>query len=125
MINLDLSKVVTAEQKASEAEQALASGIRAEGRRRLSLLVANYTDLERETWKGQLEEARAMLAGGSSSLVDTLAAPRGLTSTQMAQLIVDKAEAFKAGSAAILAAQEALLNSDPIPADYRDDVHWP
>lgn len=99
--------------------------VRQEGARRLAALVADYTELERETWKGQLEEARVVLDGGSSDLLDTLAAPRSLTATEMATVIVGKADAFKTASGAILAAQEALLNMDPIPADYTDDTRWP
>ncbi|WP_138423726.1 hypothetical protein [Maritimibacter alexandrii] len=100
--------------------------VRQEGRRRLAALVAEYSDLERETWKGQLAEARIVVVdGGTSSLVEALASPRGLSATEMAQTIIAKDAALKAAIGPILAAQEALLNADPIPQDYRDASHWP
>lgn len=99
--------------------------VRQEGRRRLAALVADYSDLERETWKGQLAEARIVADGGSSTMIEDLAQPRGLTPAEMAQLIIDKDAALKSAIGPILAAQEVLLNSDPIPQDYRDDSRWP
>ncbi|MEC7763393.1 MAG: hypothetical protein VX874_15935 [Pseudomonadota bacterium] len=103
----------------------LPSLVRQEGRRRLAALVEDYTDLERETWKGQLAEAQLVADGGSSALISALAVPRGLSAADMAQVIIAKDAALKAAIGPILAAQEALLNADPIPQDYRDDTHWP
>lgn len=103
----------------------LPSLVRQEGRRRLAALVADYSDLERETWKGQLAEAQVVADGGTSTLVEALAAPRGLSAADMAQVIIAKDAALKAAIGPILAAQEALLSADPIPQDYHDAAHWP
>lgn len=99
--------------------------VRQEGRRRLAALVAGYSDLERETWKGQLAEAQIVAGGGSSALIDALAVPRGVSAADMAQVVIAKDAALKAAIGPILAAQEALLNADPIPQDYHDAAHWP
>jgi hypothetical protein len=99
--------------------------VRREGRRRLAALVSDYSDLERETWKGQIAEAQIVAEGGTSALVNALAAPRGISAADMAQVIIAKDAALKASIGPILAAQEALLNADPIPQDYRNSSHWP
>lgn len=111
-------------QEAIPAED-LPSLVRQEGRRRLAALVAGYSDLERETWKGQLAEARIVVEGGSSPLVEALGVPRGLSAAEMAQVIIAKDAALKAAIGPILAAQEVLLNADPIPQSYRSDSWWP
>ena len=98
--------------------------VRREGAVRLDGLVSGYTRAERETWKGQLAGARVVLDGGTSALIDALAAARGITAAAMAQVILDKETALMAAIGPVLAAQETLLNADPIP-DPSDPVHWP
>jgi hypothetical protein len=105
---------------ATEAE------VRAEGARRLEALAAGYSREERETWGVQREEAAEVLADPAAVLfmLPDLAAPRGLTTAQFAQVVLYKSEALTIASAAILKAQTMLLATDPIPDDYLNDQHW-
>lgn len=124
-MTIDWTQIKTAEDKAAEKAERVGTSIRAEAARRLEPLRGNYTDAERETWKGQIVEAERVAAGGESVMIETLAAPRGITSAKMAAVIIAKDAALKAASATVLAAQETLLAMDPMPEDYADDKWWP
>ncbi|MGK8234062.1 hypothetical protein ACLGGT_07740 [Roseovarius sp. MS2] len=103
------------------------AGVRAEAARRMSALAAAYTPEERETWPLQIAEAEAVLAGypDQAPMLTALAAPRGLSVIQMAETVLRLRDQLKLASAAILAAQAALLAMDPIPADYSAGRWWP
>lgn len=103
------------------------AGVRAEAARRMLALAAVYTPEERETWPLQIAEAEAVLAGhpDQAPMLAALAVPRGLTVAQMAETVLRLRDQLKAASAAILAAQAALLAMDPIPADYIAADWWP
>ena len=58
-------------------------------------------------------------------MLTTIAAPRGLTVAQMAALVLTLRDAFKASTAAILAAQATILALDPIPQTFAADENWP
>jgi hypothetical protein len=100
--------------------------VREEGARRLRLLVAEYTDEERETWAQQVEEARAYTLSplASTPLLTALAEQRTETVPQLAHRILEKDAEYRAGAGAILSAQGALLQMEQIPDDYTDDSYW-
>lgn len=100
------------------------AAIRAEADRRIRALAPEYMDGERETWGLQTAEARAVIAGGQSAALDDMAAPRGITTLELAHAIIAKEAALFTASAAILAAQETLLRMTDRPQDYRDDKWW-
>ena len=98
--------------------------IRAEADRRIKALAPEYTEAERETWTPQVAEARNVIAGGQSAALDLLAAPRGVTTEELAQVIIAKEAALFTASAAILAKQETLLRMSERPQGYTDDEWW-
>lgn len=104
-----------------------ASDVRAEGARRLSMVAASYPLAERETWHKQLAEAEAYSLSqlAATPLLDAYVASSGETKAQIVARIIANDLAFSAATGAILGAQRAILNMDPIPADYADDSRWP
>jgi hypothetical protein len=65
---------------------------------------ADYTPSEQKTWSQQLTEANAVLGGGQSLLISSLAAGRNETPTTVAKRIVAKGNVFNSASATALAA---------------------
>lgn len=127
MGDIDFSKVVTAEERAKAARAKIEAGVRAEAGRRLDALAGGYSPQERGTFAAQATEAGAVLtdAGAPAPFLSVLAAARGVEVKHLAQKIAAKADALGAASAAVLGAQAALLAREEIPADFRDDRHWP
>lgn len=101
--------------------------VRAEAARRMALIAQPYSREERETWSQQIAEAEAYTADGQveTPMLSIIAPPRGLTVAQMAALVLTLRAQFKSATAAILAAQAALIALNPIPQDYADDTRWP
>ncbi len=101
--------------------------VRAEAARRLAVVAGAYTPEERETWPIQIAEAEAYLADPTVSvpMLAALAVPRGMEVSQMANRVLTLRDALKLSTAAILAAQAALLAMDQIPPDYAADHWWP
>ena len=85
---------------------------------------------ERETWHEQIKEAELIL--NESSVVDTSLIPilsaraesRNISLTEMANMVLTKRNEYKLAVSKILAAQDTLINSSPIPEDYQDDRYW-
>ncbi len=100
--------------------------VRAEGARRLALLVAEYSDRERETWGQQIAEAAAFTADNTAvvPILSGVAAGRGVGVSDIAALVEQKSTEYAQASGQILGAQSALLRLDPIPQDYDADSHW-
>ena len=103
-----------------------AENVRAECARRMATLVAQYAPEERETWPMQLAEAQVVLAGraGEAIMLPLLAAARGLTVQVFAGAVLQTANATKAATAQLLAAQARMLAMPDIPLDYTDDAWW-
>lgn len=101
--------------------------VRREGARRMMELVSEYEDEERETWATQVAQARLVLSGaaGNTSMVAQLAEARGITMAEMAAYVIAKSDMLADATGAVLAAQRLLIEKTPIPADFREDVHWP
>jgi hypothetical protein len=74
--------------------------------KRLAELEQPWDVSERSTWAMQLAGAKTVAEGGTSPIIDTLAASRsdGKTPAQLAQLIIEKANAHDTAKAAALAA---------------------
>lgn len=114
----------TAEELAADRARDTAR-VQAEMSRRLRLLAVDYEDAERETWATQVAEARAIKAGATTApLLSLLAAGKGRTLDEQADRVLYLSDAFAGASGAIMAARDALLALDPIPADFAEDGHW-
>ena len=100
--------------------------VRSEAARRMQALSPKTSQLEMATWDVQRGEAAAAIADEKTStpLLSRLADSRELTIYQMAQVVLFKSDLLAAASGDILAAQERLLNTMPIPVDFIDDVWW-
>jgi len=91
----------------------------------MRLLAAGYEPEERETWATQVDEAKAIKAGATTApLLSSLAAESGRTLDEQADRVLYLAQQFALASGAIMAARNALLKMDPIPADYASDKYW-
>ncbi len=79
-----------------------------------------YTGEERETWPLQVVEASAYLADDASPvpLISAIAAGRGMSLPDFANLVLAKQATYKASVSAVLAKQGSLLAQSPIPTDY-------
>ena len=101
--------------------------VNAEMARRLNALVADYPSQERETFFRQVEQARAVLADANAPapIVRARAEARGQTVKDMARRILTLADALDDAVAAVMAARDAIVALDPIPADYASDSRWP
>lgn len=100
--------------------------LEAEAGRRLDLIGAGYSTQERETWTRQIEEARAVIADATASapILTPRAAARGVTITEMAQLVLTLADQYASQAGVVLAARDTLAAMDPIPTDFTSDTHW-
>ena len=100
-------------------------GIQNEMSRRLNALASGYAPEERETWATQVKEAEAIKAGATTAaMLAPLAGVKGRTLDEQADRVLLLAAQFAAASGAIMAARDALLALDPMPADYTNDSHW-
>lgn len=107
------------------AHAATAADVRAECARRLSAVVAGYTQEERETWPVQIAEAKAVAAGATDApMLSALAAARGLSLAAFAAAVLQVTAATTVATASLLAAQARLLAMPAIPADYTADEWW-
>ena len=114
----------TAEELAADRARDTAR-VQAEMSRRLRLLAVDYEDAERETWATQVDEARAIKAGATTApILAPLAAVKGRTLDEQADRVLYLAGAFAGASGLIMAARDALIAMDPIPADYADNTYW-
>jgi hypothetical protein len=99
--------------------------VRAECARRLSAIVAQYAPEERETWPIQVAEAESVLAGGADApMLTPLAEARCLPLAVFAGAVLQTANATKAASAKLLAAQARLLAMPAIPRNFAGDEWW-
>lgn len=99
--------------------------VRDEGARRLRILGSGYEPEERETWATQVEEALSYPGDPTPPMLTMLAQARSMTVADMVTRVLTLRDMNRNAAAAILAAQETLINTTPIPADYDDDTHWP
>ncbi|SFR40449.1 hypothetical protein SAMN04488005_1501 [Yoonia tamlensis] len=122
---VDLTKQDVADRTLPPAQ--LIERIEAERDRRMEALVSTYKRPERETWPVQVSEATAYKADNMAPtpMLASLAGARGFTVDQMADRVLTLNAAFAAATGVIMGAATILTNSDPIPADFADDVHWP
>lgn len=99
--------------------------VRSECVRRMAAIVSQYSPEERETWPIQVAEAQAVLAGETEAMMLVpLAAARGLPLAVFAGAVVQAANATKAATAKLLAAQARMLVLPEIPSDITADKWW-
>ena len=121
----DSAKAAYASAVSARLDAAPADKIQAEMSRRLNALASGYAPEERETWATQVKEAEAIKAGATTAaMLAPLAGVKGRTLDEKADRVLLLAAQFAAASGAIMAARDALLALDPIPADYTNDSHW-
>jgi hypothetical protein len=70
----------------------------------VSAAASGYSEAEQSTWSMQLAQAQEVLTGGTSTLLATIAAAKGLTVQDLAQKIVTKSTAYNTALANALAA---------------------
>jgi hypothetical protein len=99
----------------------------AERDRRMEIVVGQYSETEQKTWPMQIEEARAVLAAPDDPalMIRPMAEARGQSVADFAAYIVQLNNAYRAATGAVFAAARRLMDSDPIPDDYKDNKHWP
>lgn len=102
------------------------SNVREERDRRLQDVASGYTQIERNTWPAQVEEAKAYKADNTAStpMLSALAAARNLTVDQMADKVLRRNAAFAAATGQIMGAATILLGMEPIPDNMTDDIWW-
>lgn len=112
---------------ATKKRAAMVAGIIAERDRRMEIVVGQYSETEQKTWPMQIEEARAVLANPDDSalMIRPMAEARGQSVADFAAYIVQLNNAYRAATGAVFAASRRLMDSDPIPDDYKDNKHWP
>jgi len=97
----------------------------------MSPISAIYPADERDGWQEQLGAAQEVLAGGTSALVDTLAAVKGVTAAEMAQTIIAKRDQYRAlygaATARLSAARNALTEATTLAEIRAVDIEtgWP
>ena len=107
MSNIDLSQLITAEDKAAEQAEQIRAGIKGEAYRRIVALCPE--------WKQRNLTAQAAI----------------LAKKGEANWTPEEAAAWAAGEAiwtqiaAIRAASDELEAMDPMPADFKDEQYWP
>lgn len=101
--------------------------IRREANRRLRALAKDYDEEERETWSTQVNEAKAIKAGGTAQdapMLSIFAARRGITLDAMADRVLFLSSQFAQASALILSKRDTLLEMAETPDDFNDDKWW-
>lgn len=107
MSNIDLTKIITAEDKAAAAAAAWTRSVKAEAYRRIIAICPE--------WKQRNLTAQAAI------LVD-----KGRANWTTQELAAwDAGAALLADIAAIRAASDTIETADPRPSDVTDDAHWP
>jgi len=114
----------TAEELAADRERMVDRVQRLMGDK-LEALAEGYEPRERETWPTQVSEALGIKSGSlTAPLLASLAAGKGRSLDAQADRVLALANGLAAASGAIMAARDALLAMDPIPADFAEDGHW-
>jgi len=105
-MNIDWSGMITAEQQAANAAQALLAGRLATNidayNSATTALTADYPQLEKDTWPTQNEEASAWVADPAAAAtpwIDRAAAERGIEREEYIRRTLIKARQFKVMSA--------------------------
>lgn len=132
----DASVIITAEQRAAEAQAALASQIDAERERRIAAgVTVTLSDGILIPLQGRPEDqinmlalkdtARDLLAAGVSAPIlpfrDAENVVHQLTPAQM----IEATDKGKQHVSAVYQAAWALKEMEPIPTDFAEDVNWP
>lgn len=136
MSNIDLSQIVTAEDKAAAEQERRRQGVNSERDRRVAagttVNVTGYSDIPVQG--GAADQinmialdatAKDLKAAGQTGAIipfrDAVNTMHDLTPDQMIELVSKS----KQVATAIYAAAWALKDAGDIPANYADDGHWP
>ena len=117
----------TAEDRLEDHRARRANAIRAAYSAAMSGLADAYPAHEREGWPEQVIAARAVLAGGSSELIDAMIAHTGETAQECAEAILAKRADHAVRYGALTGLKRSLLAqlaAAKTPAQI-DAVHWP
>ncbi|WP_052182724.1 DUF4376 domain-containing protein [Rhizobium sp. YS-1r] len=131
MWTVDPAKIITAEQKADTARQALCDAINAERARRIIAgkiingIHVTGRDEDARNLTNLALGAQVRIAGGDSTTLKTFRdgdnIDHDLTPPEIMSLWQQSSEYVSA----LYAASWALKALDPIPADFADDSYWP
>lgn len=102
--------------------------IRQAANRRLLALANPYSPEERETWPTQVTEATALMTDpdAEAPFLTARAVGRGISTLDLATVVLEKNAAFRSLSGQILSAQDRLLAQSPRPLDFdTNPAHWP
>lgn len=140
-MNVDLSKLVTAEQKAAEDLALKRAGVNAERDRRITagrvFAVSGYGDVpltgrdrDQVLLMGLLVKAQALVAAGVSDPVMTVRDANNLKHLLTPAQMVELLSAGTAWIESVMAVSWAMKDGDApfeagIPADVADDQWWP
>ncbi|WP_440410597.1 DUF4376 domain-containing protein [Neorhizobium petrolearium] len=131
MWTVDRARIVTAEQKADAARQALGDAINAERTRRIIAgkvingIHVTGRDEDARNLTNLALGAQVRIAGGDTTTLKTFRdgdnIDHDLTPPEIMSLWQQSSEYVSA----LYAASWALKALDPIPADFADDSYWP
>ncbi|GGG63839.1 hypothetical protein GCM10011415_07900 [Salipiger pallidus] len=134
MSNIDMSQIITAEDKAAAEQASRKAGLFAERERRLAAgttfnlsfgpLPMQGRPQDQATITALLQLANMRITAEDTSPLtfrDAVNTIHSLSPTEM----IEAATAGMAWVEAVMAASWALVDSGDIPADYTDDAHWP
>jgi len=136
MSNIDLTQIVTAEDKAAEEQDRCRQGVNAERDRRVALgttvSVTGYGDIPVQGGASDQinmialdATAKDLKGAGETGAVipfrDAVNAMHDLTPDQMIELVAKA----KQVATTVYASAWALKDGAYIPADYTDDSYWP
>lgn len=136
MSNIDLSQIITAEDKAATEQEARRAGVNAERDRRINagatISVTGYGDIPVQGRPGDQinlialgDTAKELAAAGQTGAVipfrDTNNVVHDLTPDQVIEMVATA----KQHVSAIYAASWALKDAESVPIDYDNDQHWP
>jgi hypothetical protein len=136
MSNIDLSQIVTAEDKAAREQAWRRGGVNAERDLRLAagttITVAGYGDIPVQGRPSDqinmiaLEStAKDMAAAGITSAAIPFRDAENTMHDLTPDQVIDMVSKAKQAATAIYAAAWELKDGAGVPADYTDDKHWP
>ncbi|APZ53757.1 DUF4376 domain-containing protein [Salipiger abyssi] len=135
MSNIDLTRIITAEDKTAAEQARRKSALHAERRRRVeagTVLALSFGSIpvqgrafDQSVILGLSQRAAALQSAGDTTTTltyrDADNAMHELTAAQFLEL----AAAATAWIEAVMQASWTMIDSGQIPADFADDAHWP
>jgi hypothetical protein len=136
MANIDWSKMVTAEQKAAEADAAKRAAVNTERERRIAAgAIVTVTGAGAIPVQGREQDVRnlqglglmalARVTAGDTATVTTFRDADNIDHELTPPQVMELVQRAAAAAEAIIQASWAIKAMDPLPADVTDDALWP